>query len=164
MVNHGSVPKEESGLHSGASRSQPVPYVRRHLWMYRIFWRLRREHFICAETWLQPRHIPRHSPVSQLLAGCQRGDSRTDLRSKSVSIHRQGASAGSGHSITSFPDSFACNACMPSFLRLCALDRPSPSSVSFRQMKKPRLREGRQLSWLQSYIVELYVSASRPVS
>lgn len=163
MVNHGSVPKEESGLHSGASRSQPVPYVRLHLWMYRIFRRLRREHFICAEAWPQPRHIPRHSPVSQLLAGWQRGDSRADLRSRSVSIHRQGASAQSGHSVSAFPDSFAHNACMPAFLRLCVLDHPSPSSVSFRQMKKPRLREGKQLPWLQCYTVELYVSGS-PVS
>lgn len=137
--------------------------MRLHLWMYRIFQRLRREHFIWTETWPQPRHIPRPSPVSQLLAGWQRGDSHAELYSRRVSIHHQGASAWSGYSVSSFPDSFAHNACMPFFLHLCVLDLPSPLSVSFRQMKKLRLREGKQLSWLQSYILELYVSGS-PVS
>lgn len=65
--------------------------------------------------------------------------------------------------VSSFPDSFARNACMRFFLHLCVLDLPSPLSVSFRQMKKLRLREGKPLSWLQSYILELYVSGS-PVS
>ena len=128
-----------------------------------FFQRLRREHFIWTETWPQPRHIPRPSPVSQLLAGWQRGDSHAELYSRRVSIHHQGASAWSGYSVSSFPDSFAHNACMPFFLHLCVLDLPSPLSVSFRQMKKLRLREGKQLSWLQSYILELYVSGS-PVS
>ena len=86
-----------------------MPYVRLHLRVYRIFQRLRREHFIWAETWPQPWHIPRHSPVSQLLAGWERGDSRAPGASPSIARGLvQDLVTPSGHFLVALLAMLAC--------------------------------------------------------